>query len=457
MYPRCNFIIAFMITWQRRRLVAVLSVGTNVILVVAILAGIFQATFTLPGMAALVLTVGMAVDANILIFERIREELKSGKTPENSLKGGYAKAFSTIIDANLTTLITASILIWLGTGPVKGFGITLAIGIVTSVFCALFVSKLLMNVLLQVGVNNLISLSKINKGEHRREINFHRCSKAAFFLSWIVVAIGVSSVYSNKDKILGIDFRGGEELIASFEQQISPEEIENCVNEIEYLGEVQHVYRSDGTGESSSRLGLQTETDKARVTLDELNKKYPNAKLEEVGLSNIGASVSDKIKWDAIISVLVALIGILLYVAIRFEMGFAIGAVVATVHDVAMTIGLFVLIGFLSDGSICSGQFTAPMLASILMIVGYSINDTIVVFDRIREELEMNPVTNLKKIITIAINRVLSRSILTSFTNLQQYPFGFWSGILNDLVFVLYQISLVPFLQFLASPIFFAA
>ena len=206
-----------MITWYKGGgLVAVLSVGTNVILVVAILAGIFQATFTLPGMAALVLTVGMAVDANILIFERIREELKSGKTPENSLKGGYAKAFSTIIDANLTTLITASILIWLGTGPVKGFGITLAIGIVTSVFCALFVSKLLMNVLLQVGVNNLISLSKINKGEHRHEINFHRYSKAAFFLSWIVVAIGISSVYSNKDKILGIDFRGGEELIASF-------------------------------------------------------------------------------------------------------------------------------------------------------------------------------------------------------------------------------------------------
>ena len=304
-------VIAFMITWYKGGgLVAVLSVGTNVILVVAILAGIFQATFTLPGMAALVLTVGMAVDANILIFERIHEELKSGKTPENSLKGGYAKAFSTIIDANLTTLITASILIWLGTGPVKGFGITLAIGIVTSVFCALFVSKLLMNVLLQVGVNNLISLLKINKGEHRHEINFHRYSKAAFFLSWIVVAIGISSVYSNKDKILGIDFRGGQELIASFEQQISPEEIENCVNEIEYLGEVQHVYRSEiGTGESSSRLVLQTETDKARVTLDELNKKYPNAKLEEVGLSNIGASVSDKIKWDAIISVLVALIG----------------------------------------------------------------------------------------------------------------------------------------------------
>ena len=174
-------VIAFMVSWYKGGgIVAVLSVGTNIILVVAILAGIFQATFTLPGMAALVLTVGMAVDANILIFERIREELKAGKTSENALQGGYAKAFSTIIDANFTTLITASILIWLGTGPVKGFGITLAIGIVTSVFCALFISRLLMNVLLQVGVKNLISLQKINKGNNRTEINFHRFSKPAF-------------------------------------------------------------------------------------------------------------------------------------------------------------------------------------------------------------------------------------------------------------------------------------
>ena len=143
-------------------MVAVISVGTNILLVIAVLAGIFQATFTLPGMAALVLTIGMAVDANILIFERIREELRVGKTSENALEGGYAKAFSTIIDANLTTLITASILIWLGTGPVKGFGITLAIGIVTSVFCALFISRLLMNVLLQIGVKNLISLKTVS-------------------------------------------------------------------------------------------------------------------------------------------------------------------------------------------------------------------------------------------------------------------------------------------------------
>ena len=220
------------------------------------------------------------------------------------------------------------------------------------------------------------------------------------------------------------------------------------------------MYRSElGTGEGSSRLVLQTETGKARDALNALNETYPDAKLAEEGLSNIGASVSNQIKWDAVISVLVALVGILLYVAIRFEMGFAIGAVAATVHDVAMTVGLFVLIGYLTDGVLCSGQFTAPMIASILMIVGYSINDTIVVFDRSREELEMNPVTSLKKIITIAINRVLSRSILTSVTTLlaavSLWVFG--AGIINDFAFVFVIGILTGTFSsiFIASPIFF--
>jgi SecD/SecF fusion protein len=226
------------------------------------------------------------------------------------------------------------------------------------------------------------------------------------------------------------------------------------------VGEVQHVYRSEvGSGDEASRLVLQTEVGKGREALSLLQAKFPSAELVEEGMSNIGASVSNQITSDAISSVLVALLGILLYVAIRFEMGYAIGAVVATVHDVLMTIGLFVLLGTLSGGALCSGQFTAPMIASILMIVGYSINDTIVVFDRIREELELNPVTNLRKIILIAINRVLSRSIITSFTTLlaaiSLWIFG--AGIINDFAFV-FVIGIITgtFSSiFIASPIFY--
>ena len=454
-------VIAFMVVYYKAGgLVAVLSVGTNVLLVIACLAGIFQATFTLPGMAALVLTIGMAVDANILIFERIREELKAGKSTENALLGGYEKAFSTIIDANFTTLITASILIWLGTGPVKGFGITLAIGIVTSVFCALFISRLLLTVLVSSGIKNLISLSTIAKSDPRAEIDFHKYRKLAFLISWVVVAVGIASIYSNKDKILGIDFRGGEESIISFSEMVDAEDLESTFASSPEVGEVQHVYRSEvGSGDEASRLVLQTEVGKGREALSLLQAKFPSAELVEEGMSNIGASVSNQITSDAISSVLVALLGILLYVAIRFEMGYAIGAVVATVHDVLMTIGLFVLLGTLSGGALCSGQFTAPMIASILMIVGYSINDTIVVFDRIREELELNPVTNLRKIILIAINRVLSRSIITSFTTLlaaiSLWIFG--AGIINDFAFV-FVIGIITgtFSSiFIASPIFY--
>ena len=454
-------VIAFMVVYYKAGgLVAVFSVGTNVLLVIACLAGIFQATFTLPGMAALVLTIGMAVDANILIFERIREELKAGKSTENALLGGYEKAFSTIIDANFTTLITASILIWLGTGPVKGFGITLAIGIVTSVFCALFISRLLLTIFISSGIKNLISLSSIAKSDPRNEIDFHKYRKIAFFISWAVVAVGIASIYSNKDRILGIDFRGGEESIISFSEMIDAGDLESTFESSPEVGEVQHVYRSEvGSGDEASRLVLQTEVGKGREALSLLQEKFPSAELVEEGLSNIGASVSSQITSDAISSVLVALIGILLYVAIRFEMGYAIGAVVATVHDVLMTIGLFVLLGTISGGTLCSGQFTAPMIASILMIVGYSINDTIVVFDRIREELELNPVTNLKKIILIAINRVLSRSIITSFTTLlaaiSLWIFG--AGIINDFAFV-FVIGIVTgtFSSiFIASPIFY--
>ena len=454
-------VIAFMVVWYKAGgIVAILSVGLNVLLVVATLSGIFQATFTLPGMAAIVLTIGMAVDANILIFERIREELRAGKSSENALQGGYAKAFSTIIDANLTTLITASILIWLGTGPVKGFGITLAIGIVTSVLCALFVSRLFLTLLVKSGVQNLISLQKIEKSEPKSPIDFLTYRKVAFLASWVVVAIGIFSVYSKKDTILGIDFRGGEELVSGFANPIAPGDLEQSLQNNPSLGEVQHVYRSEvGSGEGASRLVLQTEEGKSREALAHLQKQFPDAALIEEGLSNIGGSVSEQIKRDAIISVSVALLGILLYVALRFEMGYAIGAVVATIHDILMTVGLFVLIGYLSDGVLCSGQFTAPMLASILMIVGYSINDTIVVFDRIREELELNPVTNLRKIVTLAINRVLSRSILTSFTTLlaatSLWIFG--AGIINDFAFVFVIGILTGTFSsiFIASPIFY--
>ena len=257
------------------------------------------------------------------------------------------------------------------------------------------------------------------------------------------------------DNILGKDFTGGDEMTISYSERVESDAIMQVFEENE-LGDVTVNYQSL-IGEDREVLKIQTPFDQARPTLGILQDAFPTAGLEQAGINQIGASISKTIQWNALFSVLAALVGILLYVALRFEVGYGIGAVVATIHDVLMTIGIFVLCGEM--GLFVSGQFTAPMLAAILMIVGYSINDTIVAFDRIREELELNPGTDLRSIINLAINRVFSRTLLTSITTLlaatSLYVFG--AGVINDLAFVFIIGILTGTFSsiFIASPILF--
>jgi len=431
--------------------VAVISAIINVIIVLGVLASL-GATLTLPGVAALVLTLGMGVDANILIFERIREELRAGKSIKNATSGAFQKVTSTIVDANVTTLITATILIWLGTGPVKGFGITLAIGICASIFCALVVTRFLVDFLVhRVGVTKILGLSFFPE----KKIDFFQFRKPAFAASWLLVLAGVLSLVVHHDNILGKDFTGGDEMTVNYTEKLAVGDILRVAEEND-LGDVTAIYQSL-IGEDREVLKIQTPFDQARPTLEVLQEAFPMAGLEEAGINQIGASVSKSIQWNALWSVLCALGGILLYVALRFEVGYGVGAVVATIHDVLMTVGIFVICG--QFGLFVSGQFTAPMLAAILMIVGYSINDTIVVFDRIREELELNPGSNLRNIINLAISRVFSRSLLTSITTLlaatSLYVFG--AGIITDFSFVFIVGILTGTFSsiFIASPVFY--
>ena len=445
-------VVAFMIVYYfLGGLVAVLSSFVNVVIVLGVLASL-GATLTLPGVAALVLTLGMGVDANILIFERIREELSSGKSIKNATAGAFEKVTSTIVDANVTTLITATILIWLGTGPVKGFGITLAIGICASIFCALVVTRFLVDFLVyRLGVSKVLGLNVFSE----KKLDFFKFRKPAFIASWLVVLAGVISVVIHHDNIMGIDFTGGDEITISYEQRIDTDAL-IAAAESANLGEVNPVYQSL-IGEDREVLKLQTRFDESRAVLAGLQQAFPDANFVEDGVTQIGAAVSGSIQTNAILSVLAALGGILLYVAFRFEVGYGVGAVVATIHDVLMTIGIFVLFGEL--GWFVSGQFSAPMLAAILMIVGYSINDTIVVFDRIREELELNPSSDLRSIINLAISRVFPRTLLTSVTTLlaalSLYIFG--AGVINDFSFVFIIGILTGTFSsvFIASPVFF--
>ncbi|MBR6388902.1 MAG: protein translocase subunit SecD [Opitutales bacterium] len=448
-----GLVFLFMVLYYRGMgVIAMITVVANIVFILGVLAS-FGATMTLPGIAALVLTVGMAVDANILIFERMREELLAGKSMWNALQAGYEKAFSTIVDANLTTLLTAVILWKLGTGPVKGFGVTLAVGILATLFCALIFGRALCEIAVSLGwFKNSFKWRLIGE----TNLNVMKYFKATFVASWIVILCGVAAVAYRGDKCVSIDFTGGETQTLSYnkDNRLSVGDITSISNSA--LGEVQASYQRDlATG--NEILTVQTENGKGEAVLDALQKKYPNADLKSIDKTSIGASVSSDITENAVISLLLAFGGILLYVALRFEIGFGVGAVVALVHDILMSIGLYVILGMLGIGS---GLFSAPMIAAVLMTVGYSINDKIVVFDRIREELPLNPTMSLYDVIRKSINKTFARTILTSITTffaaLALFVFG--TGIIKDfsLIFLLGIITGTFSSIFIASPVFYA-
>jgi SecD/SecF fusion protein len=455
-------VILFMILYYGLAgLVATLTVILNVFLVLGALAS-FDATITLPGVAAVVLTIGMAVDAIILIFERIREELKAGKSVHAALISGYDKAFSTIVDANVTTLITALILVWLGSGPVKGFGVTLSAGILATVFCSLITSRFVLEGLVVAGIVKKPFRFQLFKDT---EFAFLNHAGKAFGVSWALVLVGVTSFIFHFDQAFGIDFTGGDELSVRYTQAISSADVDSVAESASFtsksgeeqsFGEVNTFFQTP-LGSENEILVIQTEPQKGSQFIVALQEAFPNAGIEEIGLTQIGSAVGDEVTRSAMISIAVALLGILLYIAFRFEFGYGMGAVVATVHDMLMTIGIFVTLGeFFGIGS---GQFSAPMIAAILMTLGYSINDTIVVFDRVREELELNPGMNLKKVIHLSINRVLNRTVLTSLTTffaaLMLFLFG--AGVIQDfaLVFLIGIVTGTFSSMFIASPVFF--
>lgn len=455
-------VVVFMIIYYGLAgLVAMLTVALNLILVIGALASA-GATITLPGVAALVLTIGMAVDASILIFERIREELKMGKSVYNAVVNGYEKAFSTIIDANVTTLITALILVWLGTGPVRGFGITLSAGILATVFCSLVTSRFIIEGVVKAGM-----MKNPFHFQLFRDTNFSFLDYArkAFATSWVLVLIGVTSFLFHMDEAFGIDFTGGDEVTVSYQEQLSSQDVQAVAEQASFVGEAGealpfgevNIFFQTPLGAEQELMIVQTEPGKGEQFYAALAAAYPEAGLEEIGLTQIGSAVGDNVTRSAILSILVALVGILLYIALRFEFGYGLGAVVATVHDMLMTIGIFVTLGEIFG--IGSGQFSAPMIAAILMTVGYSINDTIVVFDRVREEMDLNPGMNLRKVIHLSINRVLNRTVLTSVTTLlaSLTLFLFGAGAIKDfaLVFLIGILTGTFSSVFIASPVFF--
>ncbi|MDA1272797.1 MAG: protein translocase subunit SecD [Verrucomicrobia bacterium] len=414
--------IFMLVYYMLSGLIANVALVLNIVILMGVMCSI-QTTLTLPGIAGIVLTIGMAVDANVLIFERIREEFAAGKSLRGAIASGYDKAFSTIFDSNVTTLISSVILIFMGTGPVKGFGVTLTIGVAASMFTALVVTRLIFDWMLARQMLKSLPMLRLIKETH---FDFLKYSKVAFACSWALVIVGVGYGIMRGSDTLGVEFAGGDRLTLRFEQKVGMDQLREAIGALG-VGDPMIQYQKDiATGDEL--LQVTTAFDSGEQVQSMLMTQFPNANFEVAASSNVGPSVAQEILKTAIVATLLALFGILIYVAFRYEFSFAVGAVFAVMHDVLMTMGWFCLTG---------RQFSAPMVAAVLTIIGFSINDTIVIFDRIREDLKLGIRGTFKDVMNQALNQTLSRTVITSGTVFLStsalYIFG--GSVINDFAF----------------------
>jgi len=475
----------FMIFYYRRSgAVADLALLFVIIFIMGVLAA-FHATLTLPGIAGIILTIGMAVDANVIIYERIREELETGKTMRASIDSGFKNSYSAIFDANITTFFTGIILYQFGSGPVQGFALTLMIGIISSLFASLVISKVIFEFMLYKGMKITIG----GRTHPFRNINFNFLGKRkiAYAISGTLIGLGIVSMIF-RGLAFGIDFKGGSEIALQFQKKIEISQIRQKINtiglgkvEVKTFGgdtgvllrtELQQIPRKifpeivkaieskikainpnikysvvDTTASSITlsfaspqitnemidrlfKAGFQTghvsqekENKKmiVRVGISDwielsLKKYFPNNHFKVLKEDKVGPKIGKELKIDAIIAVVLALLVILIYLGFRFKFVFATGAVVALFHDVLITLGLFSL--FYGVISFLNLEISVDVVAAFLTLVGYSINDTVVVFDRIREDIKIHKTAPLEDNMNKAINKTLSRTIITSLTTL---------------------------------------
>ncbi|TIV39805.1 MAG: protein translocase subunit SecDF [Mesorhizobium sp.] len=398
-------VVAFMfVAYGFLGFIANVALAVHVAMIVGALS-LLGATLTLPGIAGIVLTIGMAVDSNVLIYERIREERRNGRSVIQAIDTGFSKALATIVDSNVTSLIATVVLFFLGTGPVKGFAVTYAIGILTTVFTAFTFTRMLVAIWLRRARPKELPRAPVTFIPPGTKIPFMGIRRWTFALSStlsILSVVGFLTLGIN----YGIDFRGGSLIeVQSKQGDANLGDIRSRLSDLN-IGEIQ-VQQFGAPNDVLIRVGTQDAGENAEQTVidkvrGELQDQYDFRRVEVVG-----PTVSGELAKQGTIAMLIALVGILLYVWFRFEWQFAVGAIVATVHDVVMTIGFFVLTGL---------EFNQSSLAAILTIIGYSLNDTIVVYDRVREDLRKYKKMPLPQLLNNAINETLSRTTLTSVT-----------------------------------------
>lgn len=432
-----SFIIAFILVlgymifyYNRAGWIADIALMVNVFFIIGVLASL-NAVLTLPGMAGIVLTLGMAVDANVIIYERIREELRHGKGLKLAISDGYKHAYSAIIDGNVTTLLTGVILFIFGSGPIKGFATTLIIGILTSLFTAIFISRLIFEQLLSK--NKEVPFSIPLTANLLQNVNFDFIGKRKIFYvaSSIVIGFGLVSLFT-QGLNLGVDFKGGRTYVVKFEKDVNTVEVQNMLApafegeapEVKTFGADNQVkittkYMVDAVAENKNDVDSIVESKLYQglkpvigqnVTFKDFTDNYRQSSMK------VGSTVSDDIKVGAMFAIFFSLIGIFIYIFARFrDWRFGVGGLVSLTHDVLIVLGVYSLLQNVMPFSL---EVDQAFIAAVLTVIGYSINDSVIIFDRIREWTTLYPKRDRKELFNGAMNSTLGRTMNTSLTTI---------------------------------------
>jgi SecD/SecF fusion protein len=426
-------VVLFMIAYYSKGgLVATIALLFNIFFILGILAQL-NAALTLPGIAGIVLTMGMAVDANVLIFERIREEMRNGRHLRDAIAKGYQRAFASIFDSNLTTFLTALFLFILGQGPLRGFAITLMIGIATSFFSAVYISRVIIEWMVRKGDDSNVKFTTAfsRKFERVRNFDFIARRKITYVVSGVIILVGFALILVNGLN-LGVDFKGGRSYVVTFSKPVVATDMRVALsNSFENQGTEVKNYGSNNVLKVTTSYLIDDDSDEADSKVQnalvegvssftKMSYSAQDSKLDDQHFtisssSKVGATVADDIKNSAFKASFFSLLGIFVYLLFRFrKWQYSAGAIIATVHDalfVFAAFGIAAVIGF-------PFEIDQVFVAAILTIIGYSINDTVIIYDRIREQLSFGSKSDRKQVFNDALNITLSRTLITSGTTL---------------------------------------
>jgi SecD/SecF fusion protein len=426
-------------------IIADIALGLNLVLILGglgILPVLFpgiSATLTLPGIAGIALSLGMAVDANILIDERIREELAAGKTLRLAIANGYDKAFSAILDSNLTTLIAAFLLFQFGTGPIRGFAVTLTIGLIASMFTAIVVTRTIFEILLSLGGLKSLPMLRLIK---ETKLDFIGKRRIFYAISLLVIGLGLAAFFRQGRKAYGIDFAGGQLQEYSFKTPVAIDEVRAMLKELDLADASLQQFK-----ENPRVILIKTTQDKSQLITNKLKAVFPEQDIQILRIERVGSVAGKHLKTKAIYALTWSLIGILVYVAFRFKhFNFAVAGVIALFHDVLVALGVL---------AITHRQIDLLSVTAFLTIAGYSINDTIVIYDRVRENARLLHKMSLADLINLSVNQTLGRTLLTSgVTLLVVISILFYGGeVLSNFAFTL----LVGFISGVYSTVYIAS